>query len=532
MFLARFNFKTNLRLVGWLPVAGSALAIALMLVLDATLWRVSPLLATTRAVETFLPLMVGLQAAFLLSPEDEPPLELLLTCRRPLARPLLERLALLAALQGGVGVIGSLVVRWLGGDAQPEPFLLATARWVAPSVFIAGAALAVTLLTRKGTLSALMVLLLWGSMLLGSDAAVRRIFFLWPVHLFMQPQGVTLAEYARNRAALILLGLCLTALAAHVAGDEERMLGVRQPESSRWSYWLKLSLTGLAAGLLMFYAGYCALWVDAEARPVHRAVCCVTPADAGFDYEEVSFTAPDGVTLAGWYIPSRNGAAVILLHGSGSSRVWMIWQAVMLARNGYGVLMYDLRGHGESGGDMRTLGWLDVNDVAAALDLLQRRDDVDPQRIGIMGFSVGGQIAIRAAAQMNTIRAVAADGPSLASYRDVPPPDSFLDRVVSLDNWILIKFFERRTGVPVPPGITDVIADIAPRPILLIATGPDGDMERRIARHYYDLAGEPKTLWTIPETSHGGGVAAWPEEYKERMVSFFDQALLEDEGAR
>jgi uncharacterized protein len=522
----RIAWSTSVRLVGWLPALGSGLAVAFFLTLYATIWRGDPLsealpfLSASRVVETIVPLAVGLQAAFLLSPEDERPLELLLASPRTLPWTLLERLAVLAVLQGIVGLIGSLVGQWVGANQDPFPLLMA--RWIAPSIFIGGVVLLITQLTRKGTLGVLVALLLWLGLLLGGDVLLDRIFFSWPIHAFMQPGNVVLADYARNRIALILIGLSLIALAACVASDEERMLGVRQPVDSRWSHWLRLLLVGLGGGLALFYLGYLALWVDVQAQPTHTTGDRVTPADVGLDYEEVTFTSGDGVTLSGWYIPSRNGAAVILLYD--------VEHAEILARHGYGVLMYDLRGSGESEGDVRALGWLDVDDVAAAFAFLQSRDDLDPRRIGMMGFSLGGQIALRATAQMDGIRAVVADGPSLANYRDVPPPVSIFDRVLRVDNWLTFKFLAWRTGVSAPPAVVEVIADIAPRPIFLISTGQD--IEQRMARYYYERAGHPKSLWEIPETGHGGGLATRPDEYEERIVLFFDTALLGDGGSK
>jgi fermentation-respiration switch protein FrsA (DUF1100 family) len=85
-----------------------------------------------------------------------------------------------------------------------------------------------------------------------------------------------------------------------------------------------------------------------------------------------------------------------------------------------------------------------------------------------------------------------------------------------------------RTGISPPPDVIDVIADISPRPLLLISSGPNEEMSHRIAGYFYDIAGEPKTLWSVPETGHGGIPAARPEEYERRVVTFFDQALPGD----
>ncbi|MGZ4582501.1 MAG: alpha/beta hydrolase, partial [Nocardioidaceae bacterium] len=97
----------------------------------------------------------------------------------------------------------------------------------------------------------------------------------------------------------------------------------------------------------------------------------LTPADRGLAYRDVALRTPDGVTLSGWYVPSRNGAAVVLLHGAGSTRSAMLRYAVVLARHGYGVLLYDARGHGRSGGRAMDLGWYGDQDLAGAVSFLQ-----------------------------------------------------------------------------------------------------------------------------------------------------------------
>ena len=289
-------------------------------------------------------------------------------------------------------------------------------------------------------------------------------------------------------------------------------------------YWFRLLSVGLVGGLMLACLGIEVIYIIWVTRPAPTSICCATPADLDLAYEQVTLTSGDGVILSGWYIPSRNKAAVILLHGYGANRTEMLGRAGALARHGYGVLLYDLRAHGESGGDWRTYGWLDVKDVDAALVFLQNRADLDPERIGILGFSIGGQIALRAAAQSDRLKAVVADDPGFVKIEDAPPPTSLYERVLYLVNWIDTRGIELRTGVTAPPGVVEVIDDIAPQPLLLIATGQD--LGRRLVRHFYDRAHMPKMLWEIPEASHGEQFAARPEEYEQRVVAFFDQALL------
>jgi len=190
------------------------------------------------------------------------------------------------------------------------------------------------------------------------------------------------------------------------------------------------------------------------------------------------------------------------------------------------VLLYDRRAHGESGGDQRTLGWQDVGDVDAALTFLRTQTEVDPARIGIWGFSLGGQVALRAAAEMEGIAAVLAEEPGFVTIQDLPTRTSLFEQLDTFTWWIGLKVLAWRSGVSAPPGVTEVIDSIAPRPIFFISTNTD--MGHRIVNHYYDLAGEPKTLWQIPETTHGGGLSTRPDEFEERVVSFFNEALLAD----
>jgi len=298
------------------------------------------------------------------------------------------------------------------------------------------------------------------------------------------------------------------------------------PKKRGCLYWIKLLTVGVIGAIVVLYVASYPLEISWITRSAYHSVCCPPPAEKGFNYEAVTLHSGD-VTLPAWYIPSRNRAVVIFIHGEGGDRAELMGRAEMLIRHGYGALLYDRRGHGEStGGGKRAMGWFDVDDALAAVTWLQNREGIGPQRIGVLGWSVGGQIAIRAAVQSDKIRAVVADGPSLTNNRDVPHPTSVWDRWGFFENWIFFKGLELTIGTPAPPGIANTIGAIAPRPILLIACGADQDIETRIARHYYDHADEPKVLWEIPEAHHGGGPVARPEEYEERVVEFFDQAML------
>jgi fermentation-respiration switch protein FrsA (DUF1100 family) len=167
-------------------------------------------------------------------------------------------------------------------------------------------------------------------------------------------------------------------------------------------------------------------------------------------------------------------------------------------------------------------GGPEAEDVVGAAVYLQGRAEVDPESIGVMGWSLGGQVSILAAARSEAIKAVVADGPCCTTFEDWPRPQSFGEWLYVPYDFVFFQMLRWHTGVSKPTSVQSAIASIAPRPVLLIGGGP----ERNMLEHHYHAALEPKALWVIPEASHLDGMSVRPEEYEERVVGFFDQALL------
>jgi len=163
-------------------------------------------------------------------------------------------------------------------------------------------------------------------------------------------------------------------------------------------YILRIVSIGLGAFLAI------ALFVMVE-RNIYSVITETAPApsevnippDLPFQVEEVTFAGGDDLRLAGWKVPSQNGATVILLHGYGGNRLGMLWHAKQLVSAGYGVLMYDERASGESQGTRRSYGWEDPPDARGAARYI-KTEAGRQERIGIAGCSIGGQIAVQSAA--------------------------------------------------------------------------------------------------------------------------------------
>jgi pimeloyl-ACP methyl ester carboxylesterase len=237
----------------------------------------------------------------------------------------------------------------------------------------------------------------------------------------------------------------------------------------------------------------------------------------------VAFTTTNGLTLRGWYHPSANGAAVVLTHGYGGSRDFLMPQAETLVQAGFGVLTFDLRGHGESDGDRIYRGWREVHDVIAAAEWVQSQPDVQAGRVGAYGFSIGAQATLRAAARSATIRAVVADGPVAGSFVDEPTPVDLAGWANYPAQWVYYAVFPLIAGEAEPSPLTQEVTRIAPRPALLIAAGTGHELrqERKIAA----AAGDSMELYEIPEAVHGGGIRSRPSEFRSRIKTFYLGAL-------
>jgi len=253
------------------------------------------------------------------------------------------------------------------------------------------------------------------------------------------------------------------------------------------------------------------------------------PPDLPFDVEEVKFEGGDGLMMAGWNIPSQNGATVILLHGYGANRTVMLWHARQLVNAGYGVLLYDERASGESEGTRRSYGWEDPRDVAGAIRFIEAESGGGSEQIGIAGCSIGAQIALQSAAYSPELKAVWADGPSTVRAQDLPPTRNPIVALIMLGNYTLDWMYEIKLDMDAPKPMIEIIGDITPRPIMLVGGGRAqplvGSEAEMMVTQYARHAGANAQTYIIPEAVHCDGPTHRPDEYASRMVEFFDIAF-------
>ncbi len=256
----------------------------------------------------------------------------------------------------------------------------------------------------------------------------------------------------------------------------------------------------------------------------------VTPAESAQAFadfpglEDVTLRTSDELTLRGWFAPGSRRAAVIFTHGGGGNRMDLYAEARLIAHHGYGVLLYDSRASGESDGDLATRGDREQRDVEAALDFVSSRREVDPDRIALVGFSIGAASVAMVAASDVRARAVILCALWTSLEEELKKN---LGKYGPL-SWGPNLFALARDGVHIDNvRPIDRIAAISPRPILMIAGAHDGDTPLPVMRRVFAAAREPKELWVLDDAGHGGYFAAAPAEYESRVIGFLDRSLAE-----
>ena len=289
--------------------------------------------------------------------------------------------------------------------------------------------------------------------------------------------------------------------------------------------WARLGVVVAAVAVSYAVLSSVGIAVAATHAP-HVSLGDATPADYGRDYREVTFPATDGVQLSGWYLPSTRGDGVVLLHGAGSTRSAVLDHAALLARAGYGVLLFDARGHGESDGRAMDFGWYGDRDVDGAVRYLARQPDVAGGRILAVGMSMGGEEALGAAATNPRICGVVAEGVTGRTAAD----RAWLSGAYGIRGFaqegldrLTYGLVDVLTPASPPTSLRAAVAEIAPRRVLLIAA-------RRVmgephAADHID-GGSPRTVevWVVPGAGHTGALEARQSEWTARVTRFLDSA--------
>lgn len=290
-----------------------------------------------------------------------------------------------------------------------------------------------------------------------------------------------------------------------------------------------VSLGFVGGGAAMLTLGGTATLAHILTRPRHLRAIPAQQIDETI--EEITFLSEDGLRLCGWYLPhSAPRDVIVICHGFAMNRHELLDIARSLRVRGHAVLLFDFRGHGTSDGARTTIGYHEAGDIIAAIGYLQARPELAGLPLGVAGISMGGAATLLAAAREPRIAAIAADS-SFAALSETAAGS-----LRQLSRWLrypvgplIIRFGELLTRVKI--GINrpiDAIATLAPRPVLLIHDTEDTFIPVRNAYALYEAATGPKELWVRRGRGHASLWALCPDEYVERLDSFFSRALGTD----
>ena len=290
----------------------------------------------------------------------------------------------------------------------------------------------------------------------------------------------------------------------------------------------------VAAALLLFVAGTFALcWWGAGLilHPPAMSPMWVFPEQFGLRYEKVSFKTKDGLELKGWLLPSPKGDArtIIMCHGWGDNKGELLKQTYFLNETaGFNLLYFDFRSHGESEGQITTIGCLETVDFDAAVAWLRAARPALAARAGVFGLSMGAAVSVAAFPRHPDLRCLVVESP-FSDYRGVIrrwgwnhftiPHFPLIDMVL----WVL----KLRVNDPHVAAFNPVEAahHIAPRPLFVIGGQNDDLMPEDDVRRVFNAALEPKQLWIVPGAYHAKCREAAGMEYDTRVSGFFDRNL-------
>ena len=278
--------------------------------------------------------------------------------------------------------------------------------------------------------------------------------------------------------------------------------------------WLFVGLGLLALALPLYFSGH-ALWsANKELAPHHLAV---PPAPVG--HEAITFQTKDGLTLHGWLHQGDNRALVVLAHGHEQTRVDHLPEATALEARGFSTLLFDLRAHGESQGELSMLGDKERLDVAAAIDAGLARTHAE--RLGLFGFSIGGVAVQDVAWHDERVRAVV----------DVAPdPDVRRGLLSDFGRWgplsqLPALHVAEHHGVDLAAGHwNEALPVLARRGLLLIIGSREFDMELNRGLLQEAAAAGAET-WEVEGAQHGEYAKIAPQAYPARVADFFERHL-------
>jgi fermentation-respiration switch protein FrsA (DUF1100 family) len=259
-------------------------------------------------------------------------------------------------------------------------------------------------------------------------------------------------------------------------------------------------------------------------HPARRALG-PTPAARGMAYEDVSFKTSDGLTLRGWWIPGARHQTIVMIHGLSNNRSEPFNKAGYLHQAGYNLLVFDLRGHGQSDGSGTTMGYREPQDARAAI---AEAHSLDPGPIALFGYSLGASIAVEEGAANPGVAAVIEDS-GFSSVGDV-----FLARFSEVTRlpdlpWAapLVAFGQADLGTSLWNVRPEADAARLHKPLLAIIGGADTIVPPSEGLSIFAAAAGPKQLLMVPGAGHVQAYGTANADYEQAVLGFLSRSFAQ-----
>jgi hypothetical protein len=249
-----------------------------------------------------------------------------------------------------------------------------------------------------------------------------------------------------------------------------------------------------------------------------------TPEQVGLSVTPAEFASSDGIALRGWWSPGDSSKPVIIFcHGLNRSRLELLERAAESNRRGYGVLLFDLRNHGESGRAYTTIGVHESRDVCAARKLVEEKAGSRPQVL--WGVSMGASSAILGARQCPGFAAIVSDSSFLSFRETIAHHVGLFFRLPSfpIAN-LIVAITEWRAGFDADDGDVEAAVREIDVPTLFIAGGADRRMPPELAKRLMEASRNPlKKLLVVPGAGHGEAFSKDRQTYLNSVFGFLTQ---------
>jgi pimeloyl-ACP methyl ester carboxylesterase len=269
-------------------------------------------------------------------------------------------------------------------------------------------------------------------------------------------------------------------------------------------------------------------------QPARKAALTHFPEQYKLVHEAVEFFTADGLKLKGWFIPAAGGMTgrtIIFCHGWRSNRGEMLRDTWYLAEQGFNLFYFDFRACGESAGAVSSVGYLETRDFDAAYGFLKANRPLAAESVAVFGTSMGGSVAIYAAAKYPELACLVAENTFL-SYR----------RVVANWSWrrlntpyfplvaLTLFFVKRKLKADPEPYSPLYNIDKVKMPVLFINGDNDDLVPLADAERLFGMCpSDRKQFWTVAGASHAKCAEVGGEVYKQKLSAFFGEYLREPE---